>query len=330
MVFNHYSFIVTPNSHFAKWLFTIMFTICKVAVPLFVMVSGALLLGKKTTYKEVFTKRIVRVFVPLVVISVLYVYIYSDGLNLKNFGSFVLSIFTEYDQTYIPYWIWYLYMLIALYIMTPFLQKMLKNFKDNDYKTFFIIFIVIIGVFNTFGPLTHVFLGEAKTINSHFMVSMFSIAIGYYVWGYYVSKLTINKKMVKYAWITLIVSLLVGMLFVNYGVYHKGLVYNDVIDWSAIFVALISASLFLLFKYYFKDCKNSKISNIVSVISNSTFGVYLTHVFLYDYLIDVSFIKSILAFNTIVGCLLMVVIAFVILTLLFYILRKVPFIRKFL
>ena len=329
VVFNHYCFVINPSSHFSKILFTVLFTTCKVAVPIFIMVSGALLLGKKTSYKDVFIKRIFRVFVPLVIISIIYVFFYYDGLNFNNIFSFIVAIFTEYDINYIPYWIWYLYMLMALYIMTPFLQKMLKGFKEKDYKVFFIIFLIAVGIFNTIGPLSSVF-GETKNINSHFMGNLFTIAIGYYVWGYYVSKMKIDQKKVKYAWIILLVSLLAGMLFVNYAVYNKGFEYNDVIDWSVIFVALPSASLFLIVKYYLKNYNKSKISSLIVVASNSSFGIYLTHVFLFDYLQKISFIKNILAYNTIIGCIVMVLIAFVSLTILFYFLRKISICRKFL
>lgn len=330
VVFNHYSFVISPNSYFSKILFTVMFTICKVAVPIFVMISGALLLGKKTNYKEIFTKRVFRVFIPLVIISALYVFINYDGLNINNIFSFIVAIFTEYDANYIPYWIWYLYMLIALYIMTPFLQKMLKGFKEKDYKVFFGIFLVGVGVINAIGPLTSVFLGEAKQINSHFTSNIFSIAIGYYVWGYYISKLTLERRHAKYAWIVLLISLFTGMLFVNYGVYHRGFSYDEIINWSIIFIALASAALFVLAKYYFINVDKPKLNKLMAIISDSSFGVYLTHVFLFDYIREISFIDSLLKYNSIIGCIVMVLIAYAILTIIFYILRKIPLFRKFL
>lgn len=329
VIFNHYSFVINGESYLSKVLFTVLFTICKMAVPLFVMVSGALLLRKKTSYKEIFTKRIIRVFVPLVIVSMIYTFVYYDGLNFNNIFAFIVAIFTEYDIHYIPYWVWYLYMLMALYVMTPFLKKMLKGFKEKDYKIFFVIFLIAVGIFNTIGPLSSVF-GETKNINSHFTGNLFTIAVGYYVWGYYISKLKLNKKNVKCAWIVLILSLFVGMAFVNYAVYHQGFNYNDVIDWSVLFVALPSAALFLLFKYYFKDYNNLKASKFISIISDSSFGVYLTHVFLFDYLQKLSFIKNILNYNTIVGCIVMVLIAFLLLSVVFYFLRKIPVFRKFL
>ncbi len=330
VVFNHYSFIIAPSSHLTKILFTIMFTVCKLAVPMFVMISGALLLGKKTNYKEIITKRLFRVFIPLIVISALYVYISYDGLNINNILSFLMAIFTEYDINYIPYWVWYLYMLMALYIMTPFLQKMLKEFKEKDYKVFFGIFLVGIGLINTIGPLTSVFLSAGKQINSHFTGNLFSIAIGYYVFGYYISKLKLEKRHVKYSWIVLFVSLFTGMLFVNYSVYHKGFTYDEVINWSIIFVALSASSLFVLAKYYFSNVDKPKLNRLIATISDSAFGVYLTHVFLFDYLQKVSFIRNLIGFNSIIGCLVMVLISYVILTAIFYILRKIPLFRKFL
>lgn len=330
VIFNHYSFVVEPNTYWSKIVFTVLFTFCKIAVPLFIMISGALLLGKKTSYKEFFLKRVVRIFVMLVAISIIYVYIQYDGLNFNNIGAFLLALFVEYDVNYIPYWIWYLYMLMALYIMTPFLQKMIKNFKDIDYKVFFIIFVVIGGFMNFFGPLTQILFGEIKSINTHFVTSLFSVAVGLYVLGYYISSLNFDNKKIRISWLILIISLFSGMFFVNYGVYHKGYTYDEMINCYSIFVVLSSLSFFILIKYYFDKKYSDRVSKIIVSISNSTFGVYLTHVFLYDFITKISFIQNILSFNRIIGCLFMVLIAFILLTGLFYILRKIPFVNKFL
>ena len=71
-------------------------------------------------------------------------------------------------------------------------------------------------------------------------------------------------------------------------------------------------------------------NKLISIISDSSFGVYLTHVFLFDYLQKLSFIKNMLNYNTIVGCIVMVLIAFSLLTVVFYFVRKIPVFRKFL
>lgn len=49
---------------------------CKIAVPLFFMISGALLLPKQESFKQLFSKRILRMTIVLVLISVPYYFGY--------------------------------------------------------------------------------------------------------------------------------------------------------------------------------------------------------------------------------------------------------------
>lgn len=332
VIFNHYAYLIHRNSTVAKVLFTLMFTFCKIAVPLFIMASGALLLNKKANYKEIFSKRVVRIFIPLVIVSAVYVFVYSGGLNTSNIFSFILALFTEYDVTYIPYWIWYLYMLLALYIMTPFIQKMIENFKDKDYKMFFYVFLIGVGMINMFSAFNKVLRGEGVGINGHFTGTLFSISIAYFVWGHYISKIKLSKKHVKIAWIVLIVSFILEVLFLIFGIYYRDFNYgyDDLIDWSMLFVGTMAASVFLLAKYYIKNFKSEKLQKFIVTVSNSTFGVYLTHVFLGGYLEKISFIRYLMEINSFLGCVTMVFIAFIILTVIFYILRKVPIVKNFL
>ena len=73
VVVNHtggFIFTFLDNNSFFKYnlFYSICFAVSKIGVPLFIMVSGYLLLGKDYSYKDVLVK-IKRVVVPLVVIS---------------------------------------------------------------------------------------------------------------------------------------------------------------------------------------------------------------------------------------------------------------------
>lgn len=117
------------NSFRGALFYSVNYGIYKTAVPIFIMITGVLLLKRKNTYKDVF-KRIWRVFVPLFLLSLL-LYIKEN-----TFTNFSFSLFLQHflkDPIVQPYW--YLYMLISLYLMTPFIQKMVKNFEK---KTSFI------------------------------------------------------------------------------------------------------------------------------------------------------------------------------------------------
>ena len=137
VIFNHSHFYITNNTLFENGLHITLFDFCKIAVPLFIMVSGALLLGKETSYKDIFCKRIWRVLVPLIIVTAIFSLMYGD--NIKDF---IYYLFFGYNDNYNPYHLWYLYMLIVLYLMVPFIQKMIQEFKDNDYKYFLAINLV--------------------------------------------------------------------------------------------------------------------------------------------------------------------------------------------
>ncbi len=331
VVFNHYSYAIVTDSYVSKVAMTIMFVVCKVAVPIFIMTTGALILGKKTDYKEIFTKRIFRIAVPLIVVSAIYCFIFSDGLNISNIGNFVFSLFMQYDVNYSPYWLWYLYTLIALYIMTPFLQKMLRNFKTKDYKMFFLFFVIGLGILNFVVSIFNIFFDISTNFNSGLLNVLFSNIVGLYVFGFYIFNHKITLQVKNTSWIILSLSLIVGLLFSFYGVYYKGGTFDSTTNWWDLFIILSSCSIFILFKYYFEKIKVcSFVDKLINVCSGSSFGVYLIHPLLYDYMLNLPFIKKMLAVNSIVGCLFMVIISFSFLTLLFYLLRKIPILKKFL
>lgn len=331
VVFNHYSYFVTTNSFFSNIVMTIMFVICKVAVPIFIMVSGALILSKKITYKEIFTKRIFRIIVPLFIVSIIFTFEYSGGINFNNILLFILSLFMDTGNNFIPYWLWYLYALIGLYIMTPFLKKMVLKFDKKDYKMFILFFVIGVGVLNLISSIILVFFGKSYAFNSSFMNTIFSNTVGLYVLGYYLYNNKVSDKLKNYSWIILICSLIFGVIFTYYGVFYKGYIYNDIAVWWNLFTVLASGAIFVLFKYYFSDLKLSdRLRKFVYEFSNTSFGIYLIHPLLYEVLMNASFINAIILKNTILGCLSMCIIGITTISIFVWLLRKIPLFRKFL
>lgn len=326
VIFNHSHFYIYNTNGFIGAIHVILFDFCKIAVPLFVMASGALLLGRESSYKEIFCKRIWRVLVPLIFITMIYSLMYGD--NVKEF---FLALFMNYNDQYNPYWLWYLYMIMGLYILTPFLQKMIKNFTNKDFKWFILLFVIIISIFNILPVITSMFLGEAKNIRGDFVNLFFPVAIGYYVAGYYFSKQQITSKMNLISIITLIISILIGSIFMYYGLFYQNLSYDDMIDYSFITVAIPALCVFIICKYYLnKSLKNERLNQLVLAVSCSVFGVYLFHVFLLEKIYKLGFIQTIFDFNQIIGIFILDILVFIILTVFIYLLRKIPLIKKFL
>lgn len=304
--------------------FLLMFS--KAAVPLFFMVSGSLLLKKEVSYKEIFCKRIFRIVIALILICILWTL-----YNHQNLITLIPYLFNGSSEDFIPYWSWYLYDMIALYIMTPFLQKMIKKFNNKDYLVFIGLFLIIPSFLKFFSAILSVVLGKSIIFNTEILNIMFPIQIAYFVTGYYLSNLEIGKKYKNISIISLIISLTFSTIFSVYAgkIISGG---NTVLDNYSLFNTVInSISIFIIFKYFFRNgLKNEKITKLVINFSNTIFGIYLFHVFVIFFLRKCSWILNIFDINSFLGLFVMDTISICSLFIIIYFLRKIPIIKKIL
>ena len=94
------------------------------AVPVFVMISGALLLGdrRRATAAEFYSRRAARLVPPLIFWSVVYL-LYR---RLDNHTD-PAQLFGDIVKGSPSYHLWFLYMLVGLYAITPFLKILVDN-----------------------------------------------------------------------------------------------------------------------------------------------------------------------------------------------------------
>ena len=328
VIFSHLYWFIPATNDFYTTIRFFLFSIAKPAVPIFIMVTGALMLGRDISYKEIFTKRIPRVIIAFLMAAIIYT-LYKGNNPISVFIRIFEGEVDGKNYDYIPYWGWYIYLLIALYIMTPFLHKMIKSFKDKDYRMFIILFVVLVSIFNCLPTFTSVFLGNSHGINGNLSTSLFSIAIGYYVFGYYISNKEISKKENSISIIVYVISMIFCTLYLLY----FGRKMNDPgyfpLEYSYFPISLASMCVFISFKYYFSKCLNNNIfTKIITTISTSGFGIYLFHVPVLEEIHKLPFMMSIFNFNSILGVVVLISLVILILTIIFYLIRKIPIFRK--
>ena len=108
VIVNHTnSYILEYDNLYNNIFYCISFALCKIGVPVFLMISGALILDKSYDLKKVW-KCITRILVPLVIIS-FALYIKRVGFHGINIGTFLETFF----QNPIIIHYWYLYALIG-------------------------------------------------------------------------------------------------------------------------------------------------------------------------------------------------------------------------
>jgi surface polysaccharide O-acyltransferase-like enzyme len=112
----------------------------RVAVPLFVMISGAMLLKPGmpiATPREVLW-RVAKVLIPLIFWSAAHLY---RNNALGNYGQGLLTIFSRPAM----YHLWFVYMIIGLYMIMPFLQMVYEALRTRPAMCayFFVVWFLI-------------------------------------------------------------------------------------------------------------------------------------------------------------------------------------------
>ncbi|KNF08332.1 hypothetical protein CLPU_8c00970 [Gottschalkia purinilytica] len=327
VIVNHtVSFIFLSTKPSPTWYLSITyFFVSKAAVPIFVMLSGALLLRKDYTYKQLFSKKILRIILTIIVFSFTYQFIFVENFNLFNPIVFLGKIIKE--PVTIPYW--YLYMLLGLYIMTPMIRKMIKNFNYKDFIYFNVVFIIFSGIY----PLVTLYFPTIQ-YSRFFTIPIFSTYIGYFILGYFIDNIKIPQKKYKKAMIILsvlfIFSLAIQVILTSREYYSHGQVILKLDNVGLATIMSLAIPMFFLFKHIFSNIVFSdRIQSILSSISSATFGIYLLHNMLIIRLDNVaSFLNNNL--NWLLACLVFQLLIFIACFIITKILQKIPLIKKLL
>ena len=248
-----FNFIDT-NSYLVSLIFN---TISRVSVPIFFMISGALLLDRKFNFKK-YKKRVLKILLLIVVWDILYLI----------WEYFFLGV--TYDKLYNlflePYraHLWFLYSIIILYVIQPLLKYILDRINNITKIVLFILWILLstISMYNV--SVANIF-------------SIFS-NIGFFIVGKYMYdyvKNTKNDKKIVIIMIILLVLSFIESIYLNYTASIKfNMFYNLFFAYRTPFIIL---STFIIFKLVYIYCHNKKPKDIILLGSDLSLGVYLIH-----------------------------------------------------
>ncbi|MGE8637357.1 MAG: acyltransferase [Achromobacter sp.] len=115
-------------------------SVVRVAVPLFVMISGAMLLkpGMPIAMPRDIVRRVLKVLIPLIFWSAAHLY---RNNALGRYGEGLLTIFTQPAM----YHLWFVYMIVGLYLLLPFFQAIYEALRTRPTLSvyFFVVWFVI-------------------------------------------------------------------------------------------------------------------------------------------------------------------------------------------
>lgn len=247
----------------------------RIGVPLFVMVSGALMLDedRKVSVTSLLRKNIKNIGLLLAFWSALYCGIYNilfplsrgESLHWKQIAqSFVMGHFH----------LWYLYMMIGLYLITPFLRELVTVKNKHLLVLFFVISLLTQfsqPIFSEAAVLWGTSL-DAVTFVKKFHLEFFGCYTAYYLLGWYLTHIELRKKWRRLIYLAGALSLAATILYVRAtGDYSNGYEYGN------LFIFLYSAAVFTALNCEKKWEWNDRLKNMAAVLSRLSFGVYVVH-----------------------------------------------------
>jgi surface polysaccharide O-acyltransferase-like enzyme len=316
--------VMNQTEVYRWWMVNIYQTLGRTGVPLFVMLTGALLLqpSKIEPLGVFFKKRWNRIGLPFLFWGVIYFAwdYYADHLALTSSFVFQGILSGPYFQ------FWYLYMIVGLYLLTPILRIVVAHIDRQTFKYFFVVWLLaafitpipgLIGAFYIDGNLLSLPLWG-----------------GYFMLGVFLVNIKLNRRVLLGLTALGLVLTLIGTYIIAATVGGAHTYYFQ--DYFSPTMILASAGLFLLLNTIKAptnqtETRQSKINWLIKQISQSTLAIFLFHVivletlqrgYLWGFTISGNNLNSIIEVPLITAVTLLICLGIILP------LRKVPVIKK--
>lgn len=254
------------------YLFVSLFD--KIAVPLFFMASGALLLGREESVHTILTRRVRRFALILVAASAVnYIYYFSGTRNFSLYD-FAVRLYTGTVAG--P--LWYLYSYIGLLLTLPFLRKLARTMRERDYFWLLALYLLteLIAVVDYF------WFRGAQTHNWNFVLFTSQIYVIYTLFGFYIDRVMKKERMnLETVTLLIIASAMAiggGYLLTEWKMAASAEAWTLETSQTffSTFVAIPSITVFYIAKcLYTRRPVTGRAAVIWSLLAAGTFGTYL-------------------------------------------------------
>ena len=268
------------------------------AIPLFVMVTGALLLPVRQNISAFYKKRLTRLVVPFIIWSVLYnLFPWITGV-LRLSPTVINDFFAwaEPDQSFsgalhnilmIPFnfsmlavQMWYVYLLIGLYLYMPIFSAWIKQASIKEQQVFLFLWFISLFIPYLREYLTKDLWGTCSW-NEFGLLYYFAGFNGYLLLGYYIVNNDINFSWSKLAIVGL-PTFVVGYCITFFGFKSVTAVPEQPAELVELFFTYCSPNVLMMTLPVFLVVRKIQFSSVIirrfSVsISTCTFGIWMSH-----------------------------------------------------
>ncbi len=296
-------------------------------VPVFVMLSGMFLLEPKKSEKwSALFLRILRIFVALVVWGAIYALADHLAAGGRLSWAGIKSALWSAALGNTHYHLWFLYMIIGLYLITPILRAFVRGASRADFHWFFLLTFLVAFLLPTllkFRPSQTVSL-YLNRLNIHLVLGY----VGYYVAGYYLKHFTIGRIAEAIIYVLGAAGAFLTVWGTSVLSHGAGTLNDTLYGYMTPNVAFMSVAIFVLFRYVLGISDERDRRRRMSGVARVAFGIYLVH----DFFIMLLryFGISTLSFAPALSVPLLTAVVFLLSFAVAWLLSKIPFIGPYL
>jgi len=257
-------------------IFRIIFlTIGRLGVPIFLFLTGALILKKQIECDDDVNKFYKKNLLPLFITIEIWNVVYNIFLAIIN-NVFDIKVFLKnilfLEQVNLPN-MWYMPMILGMYVAIPFIAKIVKTFSLKTIK----IPMVLVFITTILVPSINILLNILKLDQYQFIVN-FSFLGGkyglYILLGYYINNGLLKKCSNISLIIVAVISFIITCIF-QYITCKIKMIYYVWYDFITLFICSICIfELFIRIKN--RDNKNIFIKS-TKYLSNISLGIFFIH-----------------------------------------------------
>ena len=287
-----YIYTVTKSGYGAistqsGFFMVIAFNIGRLGVPIFLFLTGALILSKKIEKDDDVIKFYKKNLIPLIKVFILWIIIYNiyyiitkqyDNTSLEFFIKEILLI------KKVPFInMWYMNMIISIYIGLPFLSKVVKVFSFKTIKYILIGTLICFSIIPTINVLMQI--NELKEhYDFLYNITYFGGLYGTYILlGYYAYKNDLKKLNYKTLIITSLISFILLIVLQLYS-YNSGGEYYYNTWYNSPILLICSLCIFIIITRIKLKNIGIKIKEIIENISRASLAIFFIHIIVIDIL----------------------------------------------
>lgn len=302
---------------------TIVFTVGRLGVPIFLLISGYLLLNRRYDNDNDVKKFYKNNLISLILVTEIWIIIYNVFIviyNNQNFDIYILIKEMFFVEKVPLRNMWYMPMIIGIYIAIPYLSKIVHTFSLKSLNIPIIMVFILTFILPTINIILKTFKLEqyGNLLDISFLGGIYGI---YIVSGYFISnKIFKNIKTIRIVFMSII--FFIFSCVIQIFEYNNNVEYN--IWYNSPLLYLCTLNLFELFTRINTEKMSNKIKKVVTYISKISLAIYFIHIIVE--MILSKYIKLIGVSNSI-RVLILFEISFIFTILIIRVLSKIKIIK---